>query len=100
MTESVNCTLVPGDDTYPDKKGFTWELVGYDSDRIVIKFNFTYPLYISTGHKLDTIRIQIFNSEKLFPAPSGGKVSLPDNYTLIQIIPPQGIGLLSEIEVQ
>ena len=100
LTQSVNCTLVPGDDTHTDKKGFTWELLGYDNDKILLKFNFEHPAYISTGHRLDTMRIQIFNAEKLFTPTGPDMFPIPNGYTLMQKIPPQSVGLLSEIEVQ
>ena len=46
---SVRCTLVLGDDLYADKKGFSWELTSYDSDKLGIKFVFEHPEYISSG---------------------------------------------------
>lgn len=50
LTGSIKCTLVPGDDAYLDKKGFSWELKTYDSDKLGIKFVFEYPEYISVGN--------------------------------------------------
>ena len=100
LTQSVNCTLVPGDDNYPDKKGFSWELTVYESDKIALKFKFEHPAYISVGHTPDTIRIEISNADMFFSPTSPDMKSTPDGYTLIQKIPPQGVDLLSEVEVE
>ena len=43
------CILVPGDDLYLDKKGFSWELILYESNKVGIKFLFEHPEYISVG---------------------------------------------------
>ena len=67
LTNSITFTLVPGDDSYLDKKEFTWELVLFESNKIGFKITFKHPEYISVG-KPDTMKIVFTNADKFLKA--------------------------------
>lgn len=94
--------LVPGNENYSDKKGFTWELAIYEESKLGLRFIFEHPAYISVGD-IDTMKVEFNNTEKFVPPVSDGetqKMPIPPGYTLTLKIPPQGVGLLSEKEVE
>ena len=86
LTESIICTLVPGDEFYQDKKVFSWQLVTYEPDKIELEFDFTFPEYIS-NQATDTLQIT-FNNTSVWIAPKNGEFSaIPDGYTIVMPIP-------------
>ena len=53
--------LIPADDSYLDKKGFSWDIEIYDDGNLGIKLKFEHPKYISsTG--VDTLMVSYFKS--------------------------------------
>ena len=100
ITESINCTLVPGDYSYLDKKDFEWELNRYGEEELGLNFKFDHPEFISTGGKPDTMRVWFNNTDVYLPAASKKWATMPSNFTMTFKIPPQGTGLLSEEEVK
>ena len=63
LTKSIKVELVPGNELYLDKKGFTWRLVKYSESNMGIQIYFENPEYISFG-KVDTLKITFSNSAK------------------------------------
>ena len=100
LSESIKCTLVPGNENYIDKKGFTWELAVYEKTKLGFRFIFEHPEYISIGD-LDTMKIE-FNKGEVFvpPEKESEKLAVPTGYTLTLKIPPQGVNLMSQEEVK
>lgn len=62
ISQSIVAELVPANDLYLDKKGFSWELIGYTENSLAFNFNFDHPKYISVGGT-DTMKITFSNSE-------------------------------------
>ena len=87
-------TLIPGDDTYYDKKQFTWRLSKYDEEGLLLELSFEYPLYISV-FAIDTLKIKFRNAEEFFSS-NDAKDSLPDDFTITIKIPPQAPNLMTD----
>ena len=86
---SVKFEFVPANDWYLDKKGFKWEVGRYNEDGLGFKVTFEHPKFISVGGT-DTMKVQFFNSEKYLMPTSDGMNSIPDGYTMVIELPPQG----------
>ena len=67
ISESIKAELVPANDIYLDKKGFTWELSSFDEGGLSFSFNFDHPKYISVGGT-DTMKMT-FNNSNAFMSP-------------------------------
>ena len=74
---------------YLDKKGFKWSIMRYDEDGITFQFTFEFPTHISVG-EIDTMKIQFFNTDRYLKPQNGDKSSIPDGYTVVIKLPPQG----------
>ena len=70
----------------------------YEASKVGIKFTFEHPEYISVG-KPDTMKIKFANADTFFQPENSSLQPLPNGYTLVQKIPPQGKNLLSQEEV-
>ena len=100
VSEALKCTLIPADDNYLDKKGFTWELVNYQGDKLGLYFEFENPEFISVGREPDTMRLEFVKADVYLPVENEEWYTMPSEFTLTFKIPPQGNGLLSEKEVK
>ena len=60
--------LIPGTDTYLDKKGFRWDLAYFGSDAWTISITFEHPEFISCD-KIDSMKIK-FNNTALYLQPA------------------------------
>lgn len=80
---------MPANDLYPDKKGFRWEVGKYDENGINFIITFDNPMYISVDG-IDTMKISFFNTEKYLQPSKEGMYSIPDGYTMVIKLPPQG----------
>ena len=98
LSGSVKALLVPANDLYLDKKGLTWELVAYDQDSFAIEINFLHPEYIS-AIGIDTLKLTFTNTEMFFKPADENIQTLPDGFTMVTEVPPQGKGLLSVQEM-
>ena len=87
ISQSITAELVPANDLYLDKKGFTWELTGYSEDSLTFQFNFDHPKYISVGGT-DTMKITFKNTEAYMKPVSNDMESVPDGYVMIAKLPP------------
>lgn len=99
LSKSIEVELVPGSDNYLDMKGFTWQLASYKETSISLKFTFEHPEYISVG-KPDTIKVTYSNAEAWISPQDPNIQGLPQGYTTTFKVKPQGVGLLSEEEVE
>ena len=99
VSQSVKCTLVPGNDNYLDKKGFKWSIYTYEEVKLGLKFTFEFPEYISVG-EVDTMKIEFNNTAIYVPTGNADFDTMPQGYTITLKIPPQGVNLLSAAEVK
>jgi len=99
ISESLKCTLVPANDNYLDKKGFTWELYVYEGSKLGLKYTFEYPEYISVG-ELDTMKVEFNNTAAFVPTDTENFLTMPSGYTITMKIPPQGTNLLTQEETK
>ena len=61
LTQSVIVELIPADDSYLEKKGFSWHIDAYSGNSIGIKLKFDHPKYISsTG--IDILKVTYFKT--------------------------------------
>ena len=67
LTDSLKLQLIPGNDIYPDKKGFEWQLKSYSEKSMEYKVTFEHPNYISVGDP-DTLKV-VFNNTSTYLAP-------------------------------
>ena len=77
LTESIKFELVPGNDSYLDKKQFEWKLIIYDDQKIGFDIKFKYPKYISVNG-LDTLKISFQNAESFMSPQENGLQSMSD----------------------
>ena len=54
--------LIPGNLINQDKKGFKWKIEEFDQTRLMLKFEFINPEYISLGDP-DTMKITLKKTE-------------------------------------
>ena len=80
-----------------DKKGFTWDLVDYNQDKVGLKFNFENYKFISASGEPDTMKISFNNTEAwMIPANSKGRMAIPNGFISTFKIRPQGNDLMSD----
>jgi len=57
----LNITIIPFEDNpNSDRLNFTWECTEYKETHLLIKLNFTEPLYVSFGGN-DIVRVTVLN---------------------------------------
>ena len=61
ISGSIKAELVPANDLYLDKKGFSWKLDHYSTWSLSFHFEFEHPKFISVGG-IDTMRITFSNT--------------------------------------
>ena len=88
MTSSIKMELIPGMDTYLDKKSFRWDLIDFGTEELAIGITFDHPEFISCD-KIDSMKI-IFSNNDLYivPTDSSGAEPLPDGYEIVIKLPP------------
>ena len=69
LSGSIKAELIPGTPENLDKKGFTWELVTYNNEKIELKFTFEHPKFISASGEPDTMKIS-FNHTSAWMNPA------------------------------
>ena len=98
LSKSIIVMLIPADDSYSEKKGFSWDIEIYDDSNLGIKLKFEHPKYISsTG--IDTLMVTFYNSKAFMAPVDQSKNSLPDGFTRIIKLPPQGVNLMTVEEL-
>lgn len=91
--------LVPGNDLYPDKKGFTWELSKYDETGMGFKITFEHPKYISIETP-DTLKITFEHTDAYLMPQDASKSRIPNGYKMVLKLPPQGDNVMSSVELK
>ena len=87
--------LIPANELYWEKKGFTWSLTNYNDDVMGLKVNFENPKYISIGGT-DTLKVTLSNTKKYLQPENSDLETIPDGFTLSIKLPPQGVNLMSK----
>ena len=100
LTRSMQITLIPASESYIEKKDLTWTLLEVRDDQLVIQLNFTHPHFISSDGP-DSLEV-LFNKAGNFFRPESKQLkNIPDGYSLLVEIPPQGGDeALSDQEIQ
>ena len=87
LTGSIQVELIPGNDLYIDKKGYSWEIVRYDEKGIEFKFKFEHPKYISVEDP-DTMLVRFYNTADYLMPVDEEKLPVPEGYTMTIKLPP------------
>ena len=86
--------LIPANDLNIEKKKFTWGIKQYSESGFRLQLDFENPKYISFGGT-DTIKMTLFNTNEFLAPKNQTLASIPDGYTIVVKLPPQGSGLMS-----
>ena len=99
LTGSVKIELIPANDLNLDKKKFKWYLKMYSETGLSLQLEFENPSYISFGGT-DTLKITFQNTKEYLTPRNETLSSIPDGYTIVIKLPPQGDGLMSKEQLQ
>lgn len=94
LSGTITVTLLPANELYSDKKGFTWELLEFGETKFQVNVVFDHPKYISVGGS-DKIKIVVKRGKISMVPQDQNKNPVPDGFTLITVVPPQGRNVLS-----
>ena len=97
-SKSIITELVPGTENNLDKKKYEWKVVEYESKKVRIAFTFENPEFISV-EEFDTMKVTFNNTESWLEPLDLSKYATPNGFVQVLKIPPQGVGLMSTLEI-